>query len=270
MLIQLGFDIALRVNSPTAIIYALHVHPSRAGDLQGPENFLIQPDMPVHEFTDVFGNRCGRIAVDAGIVRFTNSAVIRDNGHLNAIAPDAGYTDVRELPLDTLPFIQPSRYCDADSLLLDLAWSNFAHIDGGWNKVQAICNFVFNSLQFDYLRARANRTALESYQEGTGVCRDFAHLSISLCRALNIPARYCTGYLGDIGVPVDPAPMDFSAWFEAYVGGRWYAFDPRHNTRRIGLIPMAKGKDAGDCALTTVFSQHTLETFNVATYEIHE
>ncbi len=268
MLIKLGFDIALRVSSPTAIVYALHVHPSRQKDLLGPENFRIEPEMPIHEFTDVFGNRCGRIAVDAGLVRFTNNAVIRDNGQLNSIAPDASYADVRELPLDTLPYIQPSRYCDADSVLLDIAWANFGQIMGGWNKVQAICDFVHGSLQFDYLRARANRTALQTYLEGTGVCRDYTHLAITLCRALNIPARYCTGYLGDIGVPLDPAPMDFSAWFEAYVGGQWYSFDPRHNTRRVGMVPMAKGKDAGDCALTTVFSQHSVETFHVTTYEV--
>jgi transglutaminase-like putative cysteine protease len=268
MLIQLGFDIALQVSSPTAITCALRVHPSRENDLLAPENFLIEPAMSVHDFIDVFGNRCSRLSVNAGLVRFTNSAVIHDNGLLNAIAPEAPYTDVRDLPLDTLPFIQPSRYCDADSILLDIAWANFGHISGGWNKVQAICDFVHSSLQFDYLRARSNRTALQTYQEATGVCRDFTHLAITLCRALNIPARYCTGYLGDIGVPLDPAPMDFAAWFEAYVGGDWYTFDPRHNTRRIGMIPMAKGKDAGDCALTTVFSLHTLETFNVTAYQL--
>lgn len=270
MLIQIGYDIALRVPTPTAILYALRVHPSREKDLLAPEDCRVEPDMPVKRYRDVFGNRCGRIAVEPGLIRFTNSAVIRDSGELNEINPEAAYADVRDLPLDTLPFIQPSRYCDADSELLNLAWNQFGWIQGGWNRVQGICNFVFNHLQFDYQRARANRTALETYRERTGVCRDFTHLAITLCRAMNIPARYCTGYLGDIGVPADPAPMDFSAWFEAYVGDRWYTFDPRHNTRRIGMIPMAKGKDAGDCALTTVFSVHSLETFKVTTFEVPE
>jgi transglutaminase-like putative cysteine protease len=268
MLIKIGYDIALRLATSTAILYALRVHPSREKDLLAPEDLRIEPAVPIKEYRDVFGNRCGRISVDAGLVRFTNTAVIRDSGELNEIAPDAEYIDVRNLPLNTLPFIMPSRYCDADSDLLNLAWNQFGSIRGGWNKVQAICDFVYRRLEFDYLRARANRTALESYRERTGVCRDFTHLSITLCRCLNIPARYVTGYLGDIGVPVDPAPMDFSAWFQAYVGGRWYTFDPRHNTRRIGMIPMAMGKDAADCALTTVFSMHSIETFHVVTEEV--
>jgi transglutaminase-like putative cysteine protease len=268
MLIKIGYNIALRVPTPTAILFALRVHPSREGDLVEPEAVRIEPSVPVHPYLDVFGNRCGRIAVEAGLVRFTNHAVIRDSGQLNDIAPEACYSDVRELPLDTLPFILPSRYCEADSELLDLAWNQFGNVRGGWNKVQAICDFVHGHLEFNYPGARSNRTALEAYRERSGVCRDFTHLAITLCRGLNIPARYVTGYLGDIGVPVDPAPMDFSAWFEAYVGGRWYAFDPRHNTRRIGMVPMAMGKDAGDCALTTVFSVHTLETFEVTAFEI--
>lgn len=270
MLIKIGYDIALRVSTPSAVLFALRVHPSREKDLMAPENVWVHPDMPVKEYRDVFGNRCGRISVNAGLVRFTNNAVIRDSGELNEINPNAEYHDVRDLPLNSLPFIQASRYCDVDSELLQLAWNKFGWIMGGWNKVQAICNFVHGHLHFDYLRARSNRTALESYKEGTGVCRDFTHLSITLCRALNIPARYVTGYLGDIGVPPDPAAMDFSAWFEAYVGGRWYTFDPRHNARRIGMIPMAKGKDAGDCALTTVFSLHSIENFQVFTHEVRE
>ncbi len=270
MLIRIGYDIALRLTTPTAVLYALRVHPSREKDLLAPENIRVEPQVPISGYRDLFGNRCGRISVDAGLVRFTSSAVIRDSGQLNEIAPHASYVDVRNLPLNTLPYIMPSRYCDADTELLDMAWDRFGHIEGGWNKVQAICDFVYNHLQFDYLRARANRTALESFNEKTGVCRDFTHLSITLCRCLNIPARYVTGYLGDIGVPADPAPMDFSAWFQAYVGGRWYTFDPRHNTRRIGMIPMATGKDAGDCALTTIFCRHTIESFNVITHEVCE
>ncbi len=270
MLINIGYDIALRIPTSTAILYSLRVHPSREHDLVATEAIQIEPFVPVHEFFDVYGNRCGRIAVEPGLVRFTNQATIRDSGLLNDIAPDAPYMDVRELPLDTLPFILPSRYCEADSVLLSLAWNQFGNIWGGWNKVQAICDFVHRHLNFNYPNARSNRTALEAYREKSGVCRDFTHLAITLCRCLNIPARYVTGYLGDIGVPQDPAPMDFSAWFEAYVGGRWYTFDPRHNTRRAGMIPMAMGKDASDCALTTVFSVHVLENFQVTTYEVIE
>jgi transglutaminase-like putative cysteine protease len=268
MLIRLGYDIALRLAFPTAVIYVLHVHPARKGDLVGSEDFRIEPELSVEEYFDGFGNHCGRVNCPAGVIRFLNRAIIRDPGTLDSYAPDAPQHDVRELPLETLSFLLPSRYCEVDSELLDFAWQTFGATSAGWARVQAICDFVHGHLRFDYLKARANRTALDGFRERVGVCRDFTHLAITLCRCMNIPARYATGYLGDIGVPSDPNPMDFSAWFEAYLGGQWHTFDARHNHRRIGRVLIGRGRDAGDVPIAMVFGQHLLEKFGVITEEI--
>ena len=268
MRIRIGYNIALRLPFPTAVIYVLHVHPSRSKDLDQPENFRIEPELPIEEYIDGFGNHCGRVNPPAGVVRFLNEALVRDPGELDVYAPEAAQHDVRELPLETLLFLLPSRYCEVDSELLDFAWRTFGNTPPGWARVQAICDFVHSHLQFDYLKARANRTALDAFHERVGVCRDFTHLAVALCRCLNIPARYATGYLGDIGVPPVPDPMDFSAWFEAYLGGHWHTFDPRHNCRRIGRILIGHGRDAGDVPITMVFGKHTLENFSVITEEV--
>jgi transglutaminase-like putative cysteine protease len=174
---------------------------------------------------------------------------------------------VPELPDDTLVYLLGSRYCDTQKLS-DFAWSLFGSIDGGWQRVQAICDYTHDRIRFGYNFARSDRTASEGHQERVGVCRDFAHLAVALCRCMNIPARYCTGYLGDIGVPRDPAPMDFSAWFEAYIGGKWYTFDARHNHPRIGRIVVARGRDAADVAISTAFGPTKLVRFNVVTEEV--
>jgi transglutaminase-like putative cysteine protease len=268
MLIKIGFDIALRFNVATSILYQLRIHPSRLADLLAPENFRIHPNLPAEDFLDVFGNQSGRVSASPGLIRFTNDAVIRSSDDLDELPPDLPQQDIRDLPVDTLPYLMASRYCETDSELLGLAWSQFGYLTGGAARVQAICDFVHGYLAFDYLRARSNRTALESYRERTGVCRDFTHLAITLCRCLNIPAAYTTGYLGDIGVPPVAAPMDFSAWFQAYLNGRWYTFDARHNARRIGRVVMARGRDASDCALTTVFGFHSIENFQVVTEQV--
>jgi transglutaminase-like putative cysteine protease len=178
-------------------------------------------------------------------------------------------SSVSELPPDALPFLRPSRYCETD-LLADFAWANFGAINGGWARVQAVCDFVHARLRFSYPQARPTRTANEALAEGVGVCRDFTHLAVALCRCLNIPARYCNGYLGDIGVPPDPAPMDFNAWFEAFLGGRWFTFDARHNQPRIGRILISRGRDAADIPMIATFGSHRLTRFTVVTEEIKE
>ena len=202
------------------------------------------------------------------IVRFVNQGVIRDSGQLDAYEPSAAQDEIFNLPHETLVYLLPSRYCEVDSELADFAWANFSTIAPGWSRVQAICDFVHGHIQFDYQKARATRTALDAFRERVGVCRDFTHLAVTLCRCMNIPARYVTGYLGDIRIPRVPDPMDFSAWMEAYLGGQWFTFDPRHNRRRIGRIVIARGRDATDVAITTVFGSHTLANFLVNTEEV--
>jgi transglutaminase-like putative cysteine protease len=270
MLIRIGYDIALRLSAPTTVVYVLHVHPSRKGDLVKAEKFRIEPEVPVEEYVDDFGNHCGRVNCPAGVVRFLNDGLIRDPGTLDAYLPDAPQQDVRDLPVETLSFVLPSRYCEVDSELLDFAWRTFGSTPLGWPRVAAICDFVHGHLRFDYMQARANRTALEAFREKVGVCRDFTHLAITLCRCMNIPARYATGYLGDIGVPPDPEPMDFSAWFEVYLGSHWHTFDARHNRRRTGRVLIGRGRDAGDVPITMAFGQNLLEHFKVITDEVKE
>jgi transglutaminase-like putative cysteine protease len=270
MLISFGYDISLRLETGTTVLFCLKVHPSRYKDLVSGESFRIEPQRSFEEYSDKFGNRCGRVQCDAGIVRFVNSGLIGDSGELDALVPEASQLEVSRLPVDTLVFLLPSRYCETDSELGDFAWATFSGTAPGWPRVQAICDFVHRHLEFDYMKAKADRTALGAFRERVGVCRDFTHLAITLCRCMNIPARYATGYLGDIGIPPAPYPMDFSAWMEVFLGDKWYTFDPRHNCRRIGRILMARGRDASDVALTTVFGKHTLAEFVVKTEEVPE
>ena len=272
MLIRIGFDIELSLATPMALIYLLHVHPSRRDDLVTPENLRVSGGLQAEEYIDSFGNQCGRVNVPLGMdtVRLTNDALIRDCGELDVANPDARQHDPTELPFSTLQFLLPSRYCEVDSELLSFAWNRFGNVAPGWARVQAICAFVHQHLAFNYKTARPTRTALDAFREREGVCRDFTHLAITLCRCMNIPARYTTGYLGDIGVEPVPGPMDFSAWFEVFLGDRWYTFDARHNRRRIGRIVMARGRDAGDVPITMCFGPHSLKRFDVVTDEIVE
>ena len=270
MHIKIGFDIELAVASPMAIIYMLHVHPSRRGDLLESESVYVDPYLPVDQYLDVFGNYCGRVNALAGInrVRFYSQSIVYDTGMHDVVNWSAWQNDPTALPPATLQFLLPSRYCQVDSELLQFAWHQFGNTPMGWGRVQAICDYVHHHIRFDYNAARSTRTALDGWHEGVGVCRDYTHLAVTLCRCMNIPARYCTGYLGDIGIPPVPYPMDFSAWFEVFLGDRWYTFDARHNTPRIGRVLMARGRDAGDVPLTMAFGQNSLQKFEVTTYEV--
>jgi transglutaminase-like putative cysteine protease len=203
----------------------------------------------------------------AGAVTLSTNAVIADSGSPDAASPAAPQVPVENLPEETLVFLLASRFCDSDQLL-DLAWSLFGAARPGWSRVQAICDFVHNHIAFGYEHARVTRTATEAYKERQGVCRDYAHLAVAFCRALNIPARYCTGYLSDLGTPKPYPPGDFAAWFEAYLGGQWWTFDPRNNAPRVGRFLMARGRDAADVALTTTFGPNELKSFRVWTDEV--
>ena len=270
MQIRLGYELVYSFPQPTPMILALSIHYSRASDVIIPDYLTTDPAVPVGGYRDGFGNWCTRIVAPGGRIRIKTDALIRDSGLLDEVDWTAFQHDPTELPTATLQFLLPSRYCEVDSELLPLAWSRFGGVPPGTARVQAICDFVHSHLKFNYQTARPTRTALDGYREQEGVCRDFTHLAITLCRCMNIPARYTTGYLGDIGVPPVPGPMDFSAWFEVFLGDRWYTFDARHNRRRIGRIVMARGRDAGDVPITMCFGPSTLLRFDVVTDEVVE
>jgi transglutaminase-like putative cysteine protease len=267
MLIRLGYDIQFEMPSAAPMIAMLRVHSSRAGDLRAPDEMRIDPPVPIDVYTDSFGNVCSRFVAPAGWVRLFNTTVIEDSGLPDAAWPQAAQIQVQHLPLATLPYLYASRYCEVDCFG-EIAKSLFGWAPLGWQRVQAICDWVHGNIAFGYQMARATKTALEVYKERGGVCRDFQHLAITFCRSLGIPARYATGYLGDIGVPPDASAMDFSAWFEAYLGDRWWTFDARHNVPRMGRVLIATGRDAADVAITTSFGIALMRSFTVISEEV--
>ena len=266
MKIRVGYELVYQCTQQTPMILTLHVHGTRSEELVRRDDMQTDPWVPLSLYRDSFGNWCTRLVAPPGRILITADGLIHDDGQLEPVNWEAGETPVESLPEETLLFLLGSRYCDTD-VLSQTAWSLFGSLRPGWSRVQAICDFVHQHLAFSYRDARSTRTAAQAYEERVGVCRDFAHLAIAFCRCMNIPARYCAGYLGDIGVPPDPAPMDFSGWFEAYLDGRWYTFDARHNTPRIGRVLIARGRDAADVAMSTAFGPAKLNSFRVWTYE---
>lgn len=269
MKIRIGYELVFDFPKPTPLILTLNVHPTRVPDLIVPDQVVAEPPVPIAAYFDSYGNHCSRAVAPEGILRLSTDAVINDSGLPDAVNAEARQTAVEQLPDETLLFLLGSRYCETDPLA-DTAWQLFSHHVTGWSRVQAICDYVHHHIEFGYHHARNTRTAWDVLQERKGVCRDYAHLAIALCRCLNIPARYCTGYLGDMGVPPPYAEMDFAAWFEAYLDGQWYIFDPRNNTPRIGRILIARGRDAADVAISTAFGPNILRCFKVHTDEIRE
>jgi transglutaminase-like putative cysteine protease len=267
MQIQVGYELLYEFPQPTPMILALNVHYSRASDLAVVDHMHSDPPVPFVSFRDGFGNWCNRMVAPLGQVRIWASGVVNDSGLIESSWTAGDQHPVQSLPEETLVFLLGSRYCETDRLS-EVAWQLFGHAPLGWGRVQAVCDFVHRHIQFGYEYANPSKTAWEVFHQRQGVCRDFAHLAIALCRALNIPARYCTGYLGDIGMPPPYAPMDFAAWFEAYLGGAWHTFDPRNNTPRIGRILIARGRDAADVPLTMTFGPNKLLNFKVWTDEV--
>ena len=269
MKFQVGYEIQYEVPQPTPLVLMLNIHFTRISDLETPDHIIVSPSVPISGYRDSFGNWCSRILAPPGRTLITTDCVIRDSGQPDQSVPNVRQVPVEELPEESLVFLLASRFCDSDRLL-DLAWSLFGAAEPGLGRVRAICDFTHQHIQFGYEHARATRTASEAYEERQGVCRDYAHLAVAFCRALNIPARYCTGYLSDVGTPRPYPPGDFAAWFEAFLGGQWWTFDPRNNLPRIGRILMARGRDAADVAITTTFGVNTLKSFRVWTDEIAE
>ncbi|QKV17368.1 transglutaminase-like domain-containing protein [Oricola thermophila] len=266
MQIRFGYELTVQCEQPTPMVCLMEIRPERRGDLVAPERLVSTPAVPTHTYLDMFGNVCRRFTAPAGDFSLWADATISDPGTLDPAFPDAAEIPVPELPDECIGYLMGSRYCETDRLS-QIAWDLFGNVEPGWGRVQAICDFVHDHLDFDYMKARATRTALEAYNERVGVCRDYAHLAITLCRCMNIPARYVNGHLGDIGVPILD-PMDFSAWMEVYLGGRWHVFDPRNNMPRIGRIVVARGRDAADVPLINSFGPHVLKNFRVWTYDV--
>lgn len=269
MLLKVGYDFTYECPARTPMVLVLNIHHSRASDIVVPDYLTVSPSVPVDAYRDAYGNWCSRLVAPAGSVRLTANAIVRDSGQPDVIARHARQHAVEDLPSETLQFLLPSRYCETD-LLTSMAWDLFAGTPEGWPRVQAICDFVHDRVTFGHEHARSTKTALDTFNERTGVCRDFTHLGIALCRSMNIPARYCTGYLGEIGTEPPHTAGDFSAWFEAYLDGRWYTFDPRNNIPRIGRVLIARGLDAADVPLSHTFGSTTLTNFLVWTDEIDE
>ncbi|GJM03882.1 MAG: transglutaminase [Rhodomicrobium sp.] len=269
MKLQLGYEFFYSFPQPTPCLLILNVHHTRASDLTGPDHILTSPATRLDGYRDLFGNWCNRLVAPAGSFRVYANAAIYDSGQPDPVALGARESPVENLPDEALTFLIPSRFCESDKLL-DMSWELFGNTPPGWERVQAICDFVHNRITFSYENARPTRTAAEAYQESIGVCRDYAHLAIAFCRALNIPARYCTGYLSDLGTPLPYPDGDFAAWFEAYLDGEWQVFDPRNNQPRLGRVLIARGRDAADVAMVTTFGPNTLERFHVWTDEITE
>ena len=264
--LRVGYELIYECPQPTPMILTLNIHYTRVSDLVVPDHLITDPSVSLRAYRDGFGNWCTRLVAPPGRIRLFTDAVVRDSGEPDVVVPDALQHRIEDLPEESLVYLLGSRYCETDRLS-DIAWSMFGTTPPGWARVQAICDFVHQHIVFGYQHARPTKTAWEAFNEGNGVCRDYAHLAVTFCRCLNIPARYCTGYLGDIGVPPSPDPMDFSAWFDVFLGGRWYTFDARNNVPRIGRVLIARGRDASDVAISSTFGPNTLAGFKVWTDE---
>lgn len=266
MLIRAGYDIGFSTPYSVPMLANLSVHPSRNKDLRTAQRIMTTPDVPMYDYLDSFGNICTRLTIPAGGITISCGFVIEDPFLPDDVAPDAQQVPIEELPDEAMLYLLSSRYCETDRLS-ELAWATFGGVAKGWPLVQAIVTYVHERIRFDYQQARPTKSAWDAHEERVGVCRDYAHLAVALCRCMNIPARYCTGYMGDMDLPAIVGDMDFSAWFEAYLGGRWYVFDARHNYPRKGRILMARGRDATDVALTNTFGPTQLTRFNIYTDE---
>jgi transglutaminase-like putative cysteine protease len=265
--LKVGYELVYDCPQPTPMLLMVTIHHTRSGDIVVADQMRPNPVVPVTSYRDSFGNWCSRLVAPAGRLRLSALALVDDSGAPDAVTYSINQHPIAELPVEALTFLLGSRYCETDRLA-DVAWSLFGNARTGTDRVQAICDYVHSHIAFNYADARSTRTACEVFEERRGVCRDYAHLAITFCRCLNIPARYCTGYLGDVGVPPPYGPMDFAAWFEAYIGGRWQIFDARNNVPRIGRVLIGRGRDATDVPISNTFGANTLERFTVWADEV--
>ncbi len=258
--VRVGCDLVYDSPAPSPMLFLVRPF-ERYHHTLVEERRTVEPDVAVDEITDAFGNTMWRLVAPVGPVRLSYDAVCDAPASADPVFADMPKTPIERLPGEVLAYIQPSRHCQSDLLIAD-AWELFGNVEGGWAQVQAVCDWIHTNIE--YAKGSTSATSsIDVYRERRGVCRDFAHLGVTLCRALNFPARYVCGYLPDIGVPPDPTPMDFHAWFEVYIDGAWRTFDARHNRRRTGRVLVATGRDAVDVALTTIFGASRLTSIRV-------
>ncbi len=269
MRVRVGYELLYDCPQPTPMMLLLNVHHSRFSDILVPDHLMTEPALPLETYRDGFGNWCTRLVLLSGHTRLTSNSIIKCSDEPDEIVASAKQIPVEQLPAESLVFLLGSRYCETDRLS-QIAWDLFGTTEQGWARVQAICDYVRNAITFDYEKAYPTKSAFNAFEERVGVCRDFTHLAVTLCRCMNIPARYCTGYLGDMGVPPPYGPMDFAAWMEVFLAGNWYTFDPRNNVPRLGRILIARGRDAADVPITHTFGPNTLEGFKVWADEVDE
>lgn len=267
MRLKVGYELVYECPQPTPMILLLHIHYSRVSEVVVPDHIVTNPPVPITSYRDGFGNWCSRIVAPAGRITISSNAIVTCSDEPDPVVPGARQLPVEALPGETLVYLMGSRYCETDKLS-QVAWDLFGKTPAGWGRVQAICDFVHTHITFGYEHARSTKSAFDAYQEKVGVCRDYAHLAVAFCRCMNIPARYCTGYLGDVGVPPPYGPMDFAGWFEAYLDGQWYTFDPRNNTPRLARVLIGQGRDAADVPLSNTFGPNVLAGFKVWTDEV--
>ena len=275
MLIRNELEIEFNMPRDAAMIGLLRLHPSLDAKVRFPEMLKAErlddaantaEEVKIDEYIDVFGNRCSRFLAPAGHLKLSGESLVECDAAPDLICTEARQHPVEELPHDVLQFLLSSRYCEVDQMSL-VAADLFGHTTPGWARAIWIRDWVHNHVRFDYMSARPIKTALDVFTERVGVCRDFQHLAITMCRSMNIPARYVTGYLGDIRRPFSGAG-DFSAWYEVYLEGRWWTMDARHNDGRMGRVLMAIGRDATDVAITTSFGGAHLRRFYVESFEV--
>jgi transglutaminase-like putative cysteine protease len=263
MKLRVGYEMVYTCSQSTPMLLMLNTHSSYVNEIIVPDRLIVEPALPLTKYYDSFGNLCSRLVTPPdGQLSLSTEALINVPDKPEKPHMDGSQSPVETLPEECLQFLLGSRYCETD-LLSDVAWSMFGALTPGQPRVQAICDYVHNHLRFDYQEASSTRTAAGAYREQLGVCRDYAHLAVAFCRAMNILARYCTGYISDVGLPPPHAPQDFCAWFEAYLGGCWQTFDARNNAPRTGRVLMARGRDATDVALSNAFGPAKLTGFKV-------
>ncbi len=267
MQVKIGCEMVYQTAHDTPLVLLIRPRPQYHHKLIK-ETTRLTPAVPLHDFVDSFGNHQWRLTAPSGELRIHYDALAEVLPDPDPVLMDLPGVLIQNVPDEALQFLLPSRHCPSDLVIND-AWNLFGQTTPGWPRVQAVCDWLHTNIRYAK-GSNSSTTGFDAYKAGQGVCRDFAHLGVMFCRALSIPARYVCGYLPDIGVEPDPTPMDFHAYFEAFVGGEWHTFDARHNIPRTGRILIGQGRDAVDVALATSYGDAQLVNIRVWADEVIE